>query len=97
MTALPSNRVLVVTYNLKGAANSYAQFYEALKSQGAWWHYLPSTWLIYTGNSPQQVASAARAHLQEGDHLFVGTLQNGYSGWLPKDAWEWIRGKGLSS
>jgi hypothetical protein len=89
--------VLIVTYNLKGAATAYTQFYETLKNQGQWWHYLPSTWLIYTNNSPQQVAAAAKLHLQPTDHLFVGTLQDGFSGWLPKDAWEWIKAKGLNS
>ncbi len=92
----PPPRMLIVTYNLKGAATAYTQFYETLKSQGQWWHYLPSTWLIYTNFTPQQVYEAARPHLQTNDHLFVATLQNGYNGWLPKDAWEWIKARGLS-
>jgi hypothetical protein len=89
--------ILIVTYNLKGAATAYTQFYETLKVQGRWWHYLPSTWLIHTTRTPEEVADAVRVHMIQGDHIFVGTLQNGYNGYLPKDAWEWIQGHGLSS
>jgi hypothetical protein len=89
--------ILIVTYNLKGPATSYTQFYDTLKGQGAWWHYMPSTWLIHTNSTPEQVSSALRPHITAGDHLFIGTLQNGYNGWLPKDAWEWIKSKGVSS
>ena len=92
-----NSRVLIVSYNLKGAASVYTQFYETLKAQGPWWHYLPSTWLIYTDKTPEQVSAAARVHiLTPDDRLFVGTLQDGYSGWLPKDAWEWLKSKGVS-
>ena len=98
MTAyIQQAHILIVTYNLKGAATAYTQFYETLKQQGAWWHYKPTTWLIHTTRTPQAVSDALRAHMIAGDHVFVGTLQDGYNGWLPKTAWEWIRSKGLSS
>jgi hypothetical protein len=90
-------QIRIVTYNLKGPATSYVQFYETLKAQGPWWHYLPSTWLIHTTKTTQEISDAVRTHMQTGDHLLVGTLQDGYSGWLPKAAWEWIKSKGLSS
>ncbi len=92
----PQPRILIVTYNLRGAAASYGKFYEALKAQGAWWHYLPTTWLLHTNQTSEQVFSTVRAHLLPADHIFIGTLQNGYNGWLPKDAWDWIRARGLS-
>ncbi len=101
MTAYPNpyspSRVLIVTYNLKAASTAYTKFYDTLKAQGQWWHYLPSTWLIYTNHTPEQVGDALRAHIFSGDHVFVGTLQNGYNGWLPKDAWQWLRDRGLSA
>ncbi len=89
--------MLIVTYNLKGEATAYTSFYEALKAQGVWWHCLPSTWLLVSSKTPKQVVEDLRTHLLRGDHLFVGTLQHGYNGWLPKDAWEWIRTHGLNS
>ncbi len=96
MTAyLKPRRVLIVSYQLKGSPSSYAQFYENLKSQGAWAHYLASTWLVSTQKSPEEVFAAIRGNLQSGDFVFVGTLQDGYNGWLPKAAWEWIKAQGL--
>jgi len=89
--------MLIVTYNLKGSASSYTQFYEVLKNQGSsWWHYMPSTWLLDTIKTPEQVTEALRVHLQSSDYMFVGTLTNGYNGWLPKDAWEWMQKRGLN-
>jgi hypothetical protein len=88
--------MLIVTYNLKGAATAYTSFYETLKSQGgSWWHYMPSTWLLATDMTPEQLSDALRPHLQQADHLFIGTLQHGYNGWLPQAAWEWISKNGL--
>lgn len=90
--------ILIVTYNLKGGANAYTPLYAALKKQGkSWWHYMPSTWLIDTDHPPNAVAETLREHLLPGDQIFVGHLQNGFGGWLPKPAWEWIRAHGLSS
>lgn len=86
--------ILIVSYDLKGAHN-YAPFFEALRSQGVWWHYLASTWLIHTDKTPEQVYNAICGHIRRADRLFVGTLANGYEGWLPKDAWDWIEAKGL--
>jgi hypothetical protein len=98
MTPLaPGFRIVIVTYNLKGAATGYTAFYEAIKAQGTWWHYLPSTWLIVTSKTPSEITKALRVCLLTGDHLFVGTLQDGYSGWLPKDAWEWLQNHGLNA
>jgi hypothetical protein len=93
--ATPQNRIVIVTYDLKGPATGYTDFIETLKSQGVWWHYLPSTWLLHTHLTPEQISSALRPHLQSGDLLFIGTLQQGYNGLLPKDAWDWIKSRGL--
>jgi len=100
MTAYPNDQshVLIVTYNLKAGAGEYGSFYEKLKRQGSsWWHYLPSTWLIATSKSSQEVAADLRGEIYEGDHIFVGTLQDGFSGWLPKKAWDWLKKQGLES
>jgi len=82
--------ILIVTYDLKGPAGTYEQFFETLKAQGRWWHYLRPTWLISTDKAPQAVFDALRPHIQPPDRFFVVQMGPRYQGWLPKEAWEWI-------
>ena len=62
--------ILIVTYDLRGAAGSYEEFFETIKAQGTWAHYLRSTWLISTARTPSEVFDELRPYLREGDHLF---------------------------
>lgn len=82
--------ILIVTYDLK-SPNDYHNFYEAVKQQGKWWHYMASTWLLSTQKTPQEVVDAVLPHMDIQDLLLVCELSNKYQGRLPKPAWEWIQ------
>jgi hypothetical protein len=81
--------ILIVTYHLKGTKD-YHDFYEVVKTQGKWWHYLASTWLLSTTRIPQEVVDAIHPQMDPQDLLFVCELAPRYQGWLPKQAWDWI-------
>jgi hypothetical protein len=81
--------ILIVSYDLK-SARDYTTFYESLKLQGLWWHYLASTWLISTNKSTAQVAEAVRPYMDSTDFLFITEMGNTYQGYLPKPASDWI-------
>jgi hypothetical protein len=83
--------ILIVTYDLRGAAGSYEEFFDALKSEDSWSHYLRSTWLVATNKSPDEMFQELRPFLRSGDHLLVTSLSRDRQGWLPHKAWEWIR------
>src|SRR5580704_16007040 len=84
--------ILIVTYDLRGAAGSYEDFFESLKAQGwSWSHYLRSTWLIATNKAPEEVFAELRNFLRDGDHLLISELSANRRGWLPKKAWDWIK------
>ena len=82
--------ILIVTYDLKGPAGEYTDFYEALKQQGSWWHYLRSTWLISTGKNPNEVFKEIKPYLGLKDRVLIAEMGDTYNGWLPKSAWEWV-------
>jgi hypothetical protein len=82
--------ILIVSYDLK-EIRDYTQFYETLKIQGSWSHYLSTTWLISTTRTPLQVVDALRPYMGQTDFLLVGEFGSNYSGWLPKEAWDWIK------
>lgn len=89
---MPDRRVLLVSYDLKGApAESYEALFEALKANPGWWHYLESTWLLVTDRTSVQLAEQLRPHLDQNDRLLVIEVVPRYSGWLPQKAWEWMR------
>ena len=81
--------ILIVTYDLR-SPKDYHDFYEAVKVQGKWWHYMASTWLLSTTKTPQEVADAIFPYMDAQDLLFVCELSNKYQGRLPKPAWDWI-------
>lgn len=84
--------ILIVSYDLK-EARDYTPFYEILKKQGniSWWHYLTSTWLLSTTQTAQQVVDAIKPYMGAQDFLLVGEFGPNYTGWLPKEAWDWIQ------
>lgn len=89
-------RILVISYDLKTPGRNYAPFYEALKKQGVWWHYLTSTWLISTTKTPKEVQAELGKHLTVQDSILIVTMTSPYQGFLPKAAWEWIQQQGLN-
>ena len=89
-TGFNINQVLIVTYDLKTPGWNYTAFYDALKAQGQWWHYLTSSWLIVTGKSPSDVYTALAPHLPKSDRILVLPVKKPAFGYLPKEAWDWI-------
>jgi hypothetical protein len=86
--------ILVVTYDLKGK-RSYTPLYETLEEQGDWAHFIAATWFIQTDRTPQEVYEAIAPHVNKNDSVFIGTLSNGYEGFLPDKAWKWLKKRGL--
>ena len=80
----------VVSYDLTKPGKDYMGLIEQLKYSPRWWHYLESTWLIATQESPSELFNRLAAHLDRNDRLLIIEAGNGIGGWLPKDAWEWI-------
>jgi len=84
------SRVLLVTYDLKTPLMSYTPFYEVLKRQDGWWHYLGSTWLIATSKTPEQLHAELGLYLSMQDLILIVPITRPYYGFLPQDAWDWI-------
>lgn len=83
--------VYVVSYDLRKPGRDYVGLTEQLQNSPRWWHYLGSTWLISTNESPDQLYNRLRAHLDKGDSILIIEAGNYIGGWLPKKAWEWIQ------
>jgi hypothetical protein len=87
-----NKKVLLVVFEPIGAgATQPLAMHEALKRSGKWWHYLQSTWIVVTTETPNALASRVHSSMTKGDKLLVVEMTNNYNGWLPKDAWDWIQ------
>lgn len=83
--------VYVVTYDLRAGTKDYGRLYDELKNSPAWWHYLDATWLISTDESADQVYTRLAATIDSNDGLLIMEAGKARQGWLPEEAWSWIR------
>lgn len=82
---------LLITYDLNKPGQNYQGLYEEIKSFGAWWHHLDSTWIVDTRLTVETVADRIRTKVDDSDHFLVLNITgDANQGWLPKKAWEWI-------
>lgn len=69
---------------------------EVLKAAKWWWHYIDSTWIIATKRSLEEWRAAVRGVITEEDSFLIIEVTNSErNGWLPQQAWQWIRDKNV--
>jgi hypothetical protein len=84
--------ILLITYDLKKPGKDYTALYNVIKTAPKWWHYLESTWIIQTPESVDTWNSRLTKVLDQNDHLLIVDItKRPRQGWLPKEAWDWIR------
>lgn len=83
----------MVGYDLNKPGQNYQKVHEAIKVLGSdWWHYLGSTWLVVTTLTPSQAWDRIASAFDKSDNcLILDVSGDDYSGWLSKEAWDWIR------
>lgn len=85
--------IYAINYDLKQPGRNYEKLYEAIKSCGAWWHYLESTWLVDTSLDATAVWERLAPLVDKNDFVLVMGVTRDYQGWLPKDAWDWVNSR----
>ena len=84
--------ILLVSYDLKVPGRDYTTLYDTIKSAPGWWHYLESTWVISTVETPEVWAKRLHNVMDENDRLIVIDITGmPRYGWLPSKAWEWFK------
>jgi hypothetical protein len=83
--------ILLISYDLKVPGRDYEGLYETIKTAGAWWHYLESTWLVKTDEDVDTWNEKLLKNMDDNDRLFIVDITNQKNnGWLPQKAWDWI-------
>lgn len=85
----------LITYDLKDTPiEAYSSLHSEIKKlSGRWWHYLESTWIIKTDSlTANTIKDRLQMYMRPGDRLFVVQIDNNdRQGWLPKEAWDWLK------
>jgi len=85
--------IYAINYDLKTPGQSYSNLHEAIKSCGAWWHHLGSTWLVDTSLDAKAIWERLAPHVDKNDLVLVIGVRRDYSGWLPQDGWDWLNSR----
>ena len=81
-------RILAVCYEPRGK-DSPDKLHKTLEASPAWCRYFQSVWLIGTTETPHQLWHRIEKRIGEHDYVFIVEVEK-YTGFLPKDAWDWI-------
>jgi hypothetical protein len=79
--------ITLITYELTKPEEEYTDFYNALNKLGEGGHYLHSTWIIDTEETPQQIKIILEGYLNPDDKLFIAKISSDYAGCLSKRVW----------
>lgn len=79
-----------VSYDLNAPGKNYTDLIKELENSPLWWHYLKSTWLISTNETPAQLWDRLSVHADQNDSFLIIEVRNNSAGWLKQEAWDWI-------
>jgi hypothetical protein len=80
-------------YDLDKPGQNYAGLEAEIKSLGAWWHNLDSTWLVVSGLSCTKVRDRVLATLDANDKVLVVDVSSDSAAWFgfSEAASQWIK------
>ncbi|OGK11402.1 hypothetical protein A2954_06575 [Candidatus Roizmanbacteria bacterium RIFCSPLOWO2_01_FULL_37_12] len=75
--------------------SDYTKLHKAIKDNRNilnWWHYLTSGYILISTESASELTNFMRENLPSDTYFIIMEINhNNYNGWLPQEAWDWIR------
>lgn len=83
----------LIAYDLNSPGQNYKDLIDAIKSLGAWWHHLDSTWLVKSNLTSTQIRDRLAVHIDSGDELLVVDVTGDARAWrgFNDRASEWLK------
>ena len=69
-------RVYSVNYDLNRPGQNYAGLISELENSPNWWHFLKSSWLIATFETPEQLWDRISPHIDKSDTVLIIEVVN---------------------
>jgi hypothetical protein len=84
---------VLISYDLNAPGQNYDDLIEKIKSLGAWWHYLDSTWIVKTTQSAAAVRNTLTPLLDKNDELLVVDISTTSAAWwgFSERASKWLK------
>ena len=82
--------IYAINYDLRRPGQNYDELIKAIKTLGAWWHHLGSTWLVDTSHTATEIWKRLQPHTDSNDTFLIIGVTRDYSGWMPQGAWDWL-------
>lgn len=83
---------VLITYDLNKPGQNYEKLYDKIKTFGAWWHHIDSTWIVDTNLTVGEVNDRLLSVMDDSDSVLILNITGDtYAGWLPQDAWNWLK------
>ena len=84
-------RAFLITYELRNTATvNYNPLFEGIKKT-KWWHYLPNIWIVITTEDSLALQTRLFPLIYQNDSLLIIEIKKNFGGWLPTEAWQWIK------
>ncbi|MBB3602790.1 hypothetical protein FHT40_002451 [Mycolicibacterium sp. BK556] len=72
---------ILIGYDLNKKGQDYDDLIEKIKSLGAWWHYLDSTWIVKTSHSASSTRDVLGPLIDSNDELLVIKITGDSAAW----------------
>lgn len=83
-------KAYIITYDMN-YKNNYELLEQELKKFKKWWHYLERTWIVISEDTPKEIWNKIQDKVNKKKYLLIIEVKQNTDGWLPQEAWEWIR------
>lgn len=72
---------ILIGYDLNRDGQDYQRLTDKIKTLGAWWHHLDSTWIVQTTLSAVAVRDALKPFIDTNDELLVVDITGDQAAW----------------
>jgi hypothetical protein len=86
------HRFLHIGFNFRSGPTKVAELEPLFNKATSWYRYAPNCWILWTTGTPESWYNFLAPHITQNDYMFIVELNmQNYKGWLPKNAWDWIK------
>ncbi|ROR90930.1 SinR family protein [Nocardioides aurantiacus] len=71
----------LIAYDLNSPGQNYDELIEKIKSYGAWWHHLDSTWLVKTNRTTSNIRDDLKKIVGSDDEILVIDVTSDARAW----------------
>lgn len=73
--------------------NDIVKLENELKRSKGWWHYMTHMYMVHTTETANQLWSRIEYPVPKNHSLIILEVKGTYQGWLPDEAWKWVKDK----